>query len=112
MFLTPLPDLFGTALFHNAARMTLLVVSASIAPNETTKVVNPPRDLLPISCHQYTPTGGQMMFCWLKGAANQPEALHPMMAYEQFRRLVRGSTFAFSSATTSLPFWVVMPVSV
>ena len=32
-----------------------------------------------------------MMFCWLKGPANQPEPLHPMMAYEQFRRLVRES---------------------
>jgi len=57
MFLTPLPDLFGTTLFHNAARMTLLVVSASIAPNETTKVVNPPRGpitniLPPIHTHR------------------------------------------------------------
>jgi integrase len=35
--------------------------------------------------------GGQMMFCWLKGPANQPEPLRPMMAYEQFRKLVRGT---------------------
>ncbi len=35
--------------------------------------------------------GGQMMFCWKKEAAAQPTALKPMLAYDQFRRLVRGS---------------------
>lgn len=35
--------------------------------------------------------GGQMLFCWKKPNEEQPTAIHPMMAYEQFRRLVRGS---------------------
>jgi len=35
--------------------------------------------------------GGQMMFAWKKGPDEQPEPLKPMMAYDQFRRLVRGS---------------------
>jgi len=35
--------------------------------------------------------GGQMMFCWKKEPGDQPTALKPMMAYDQFRRLVRGS---------------------
>jgi integrase len=35
--------------------------------------------------------GGQMMFCWKKGKEDQPTPLHQQMAYEQFRRLVRGS---------------------
>ena len=35
--------------------------------------------------------GGQMMFCWKKEPEDQPTALKPMLAYDQFRRLVRGS---------------------
>jgi len=35
--------------------------------------------------------GGQMMFCWKKEQGDQPTALKPMLAYDQFRRLVRGS---------------------
>jgi len=35
--------------------------------------------------------GGQMLFCWKKGPEAEPTPMHPMMAYEQFRRLVRGS---------------------
>lgn len=35
--------------------------------------------------------GGQMLFCWKKGPEEQLTSLNPMMAYEQFRRLVRGS---------------------
>ena len=35
--------------------------------------------------------GGQMMFCWNKEQGDQPTALKPMLAYDQFRRLVRGS---------------------
>ena len=32
-----------------------------------------------------------MMFCWKKEQADQPTTLKPMLAYDQFRRLVRGS---------------------
>ena len=35
--------------------------------------------------------GGQMLFCWNKGPEEQLTPLNPIMAYEQFRRLVRGS---------------------
>jgi len=35
--------------------------------------------------------GGQMMFCCKKGTEEQLTPLNPMMAYGQFRRLVRGS---------------------
>ena len=35
--------------------------------------------------------GGQMLFAWNKGPENTPSELHPMMAYEQFRKLVRGT---------------------
>jgi site-specific recombinase XerD len=35
--------------------------------------------------------GGQMLFCWKKGTEEQLSPIHPMMAYEMFRRLVRGS---------------------
>ena len=35
--------------------------------------------------------GGQMMFCWKREPEDQPTALKPMLAYDQFRRLVRGS---------------------
>lgn len=35
--------------------------------------------------------GGQMLFCWKKPPDDELTAIHPMMAYEQFRRLVRGS---------------------
>jgi len=35
--------------------------------------------------------GGQMMFCWKKEPDDHPTALKPMLAYDQFRRLVRGS---------------------
>jgi integrase len=35
--------------------------------------------------------GGQMMFCWKKDPEYRPIALKPMLAYDQFRRLVRGS---------------------
>ena len=35
--------------------------------------------------------GGQMMFCWKKEPENRPTPLKPMQAYDQFRRLVRGS---------------------
>ena len=31
------------------------------------------------------------MFAWNKGPENPPLELHPMMAYEQFRKLVRGT---------------------
>ena len=35
--------------------------------------------------------GGQLLFAWRKGSAETVTAIHPMMAYEQFRRLVRGT---------------------
>ena len=35
--------------------------------------------------------GGQMLFCRRKGSEDAPGPLNPMAAYEQFRRLVRGS---------------------
>jgi integrase len=33
--------------------------------------------------------GGPMMFAWVKDVEQEPSAIHPMMAYEQFRRLVK-----------------------
>jgi len=58
-----------------------------------------PTRRVPISCFLKTVLqnwlkqhpGGQMMFCWKKGAEVQLTPLNPMMAYGQFRRLVRGS---------------------
>ncbi len=35
--------------------------------------------------------GGQLLFAWQKGSDETVTAIHPMMAYEQFRKLVRGT---------------------
>ena len=35
--------------------------------------------------------GGQLLFAWRKGPTETVTAIHPMMAYEQFRKLVRGT---------------------